>query len=188
MIINIRGTSGSGKSTLVRALTRGLNAPNKVHVEGRKQPLYTTFEHPTDRHHPIAVLGHYETACGGCDTINGHDTTFDLVRKLYEQGYAVVFEGLLLSGEFRRTAQLHADGFPLHVAMIDLPVGICIDSVNQRRWAKNPDKPPVNPKNTEAKWKTTHSVCRRLKAEGVSIYFGDRQQVLDHVKQLLQLN
>lgn len=177
MIINIRGTSGSGKSTLVRRVMELYGGPKVVYrEEGRKQPIgYALHRAQGVPGRPLGLIGHYETACGGCDTVPKMDRIFELVREAHANGMDVLFEGLLISADFNRTYALHADGLPLLVVGLDVPLDVCLDSVNQRRWAKNPNKPPVNPKNTESKWKGTKNTMKKLQEHGVDARWADRE-------------
>src|SRR5258708_2430353 len=110
MIISIRGTSGSGKTWLAKKILHepGIyHPPRPVHYKGRKQPLYYLRDAVSPDRRGIAVLGHYESATGGCDTINGNDIPFVICRTLHDR-YDVFFEGLLMAAEQHRTAKLHA--------------------------------------------------------------------------------
>lgn len=178
MILNVRGTSGSGKTELVRRFMAYVPDRWLPHyVPKRKRPLlYRT--RPND-YPGVTVLGSYENECGGCDTIKTWDETFALVRQEHARGNHVLFEGLLLTAEIRRTLQLHLDGLPVKVALIDLPVETCLESVNARRRKKNPEAEPVNPKNTESKWKGAQQAMRRFEAAGLPCFRGDRQAVLE---------
>ena len=184
MIINIRGTSGTGKSTLARQLM-ALYEPNPLRYrrEGRKQPLGYRYQHRIAR--DLAVVGHYETDCGGADTITDYDDLFNLVRQGATRGMNVLFEGLLISGDVKRTTELHQwalnQGDVLHVVAIQLPLDECVASVNARRKEKaersarvNGGDPnyrgEVNPKNTIAKHRGLTLACQRLEAEGVIVH------------------
>lgn len=207
-IINIRGTSGSGKSTLVRNLMAS-HSKLVMRVHGRKQPIgYIVTPDDAPR---FVVAGHYETACGGTDTIPNMDQIFELVRYWIGSNCNVVFEGLLSSAEFKRTAALHKDGYELHVIHIDIPLEVCLSAVEGRRWEayqeklhaymehceeryadgkrpikKQPQEPkPLNPKNTENKWKGTHSTTKRLAELGIDIFKGDREECYERAKLLL---
>lgn len=183
-VINIRGTSGSGKSTLVRRIVDMYQEKNPVHVEGRKQPLF--YELRGEGLAPLSLIGHYETACGGCDTIPSMDRIYGLVRERLGAGDSVLFEGLLISAEVNRAAALHDDGFDMTVVALETPLEKCVDSVNERRWAKNPDKPGVNPKNTEAKFKQTIATCKKLEDRGVKVVRADRDGAFEAIKGLLE--
>lgn len=185
-IINIRGTSGSGKSTLVRSIMDLYPHRHSYKMEGRKQPIgYVCSRAEGGR--ALAVIGHYETPCGGCDTIAKMETIFEKVRESHAAGFDVLFEGLLISADVNRTAALHEDGLPLEVVALDVPLDVCLDSVNARRWAKNPDKPPVNPKNTESKWKGVRKSMERLEAAGVRASWASRDGALTLIRHLLEV-
>lgn len=188
MIVNVRGTSGSGKSTLTRAVMERYPVRTRVKVAGRKQPIGYIMsgakEAGTDKAlPPLYVVGHYETPCGGCDTIPSLDTIRDHVRQAAEQGMDVFFEGLLISSEFNRTLALAQEyGQDMLVVELDLPLQECLDSVNGRRRAKRgADAPGVNPKNTESKWKGTRSTVNKLEAAGVKVRRGGREAALGFV-------
>lgn len=193
MIINIRGTSGSGKSTLVRKLMSCYDQKVAYKEEGRRQPIGYVLSRPSGR--SLAVIGHYETTCGGCDTISKMEHIFELVKKSASLGMDVVFEGLLISADVNRTVELWkwvedyggpSDGSMLVVAL-DVPLQVCLDSVNARRHARNPDLPPVNPRNTESKHKGVQQSMRRLEAAGVPAVSLDRDAALARIKAELGL-
>lgn len=186
MIINIRGTSGSGKTTLVRKLLESYGSKIAFKEEGRKQPIgYLYHRRPGEEGRSLAVIGHYETACGGCDTINKMEKIFELVRYSHEQGHDVVYEGLLISADVNRTAALHQEGLPLLVVALDVPLDVCLASVNERRRAKKPDAEDVNPKNTESKHKGVQQSMKRLKGLGVSGVWADRDGALALIRKEL---
>jgi predicted kinase len=186
MIINIRGTSGSGKSTLVRSITELYERKFPAKVEGRRQPIGYVFTRPKGK--TLAVIGHYETPCGGCDTITDQDEIYRRVRQSHEAGMDVLYEGLLISAETRRCIELHRD-FPgyLQVVALDTPLDVCLASINERRRAKDPDKGDVNPKNTESKFKGVQSAVRKLKSESVPADWWSRDGARTFIKLLLGL-
>lgn len=175
MIINIRGTSGSGKSTLVREILRELDFVQIVSKHGRKQPLGYIYREPKPCGFKLFVPGHYETPCGGCDTIQTMDAVFNLVNEYDEKGMHVLFEGLLISSELKRTVALwermceNGRGDEFLVIQLDVPIEVCLDSVNKRRKAKNPDKGDVNPKNTISKHKGVSNTMAKLENLGIHV-------------------
>src|ERR671913_912726 len=111
MIINPRGTSGSGKTEFVRRLLSDYGWGRDDRVEpvsrvGRERPIAYRLRHPLGGR-PLAVLGHYEAASGGCDTIRATDggmhEAFRLAAEHASGGHDVLLEGLLLSAEHRRS-------------------------------------------------------------------------------------
>lgn len=181
MIIQIRGTSGSGKTHLMKrvmavfnfepvtveaAMTAGFDHPDLKLT--RKQPLMYV-----DEARKIIVLGHYEAACGGCDTLAPQDLVFSLIRWGNSLGYHVLWEGLLLSGDFQHTFKLHQDGLPITIIELDVPLEVCLDSIQSRRAAKGGTPKPLGPGPTQ-KWHGCKRVCERFRLNGVRVLTGDR--------------
>lgn len=185
-IINIRGTSGSGKSYLARQVMAAYYQKNAIHKEGRKQPLYYEMTNKGDGP-PLFVIGHYECACGGTDTIStGTEGIFNLVRDLSQKGN-VFFEGLLIGVEVTRTAKLVECG-EVHVIALDTPLQTCLDGINERRRARGKME-PVPPANTTSKHSQVVRTMERLRKEapGVITHSLSRDAALAKVKELLGL-
>lgn len=184
MIITVRGTFGTGKTTFARRVIELYKQKASVRIAGRRQPLYYSLSNgPSSQ---LFVLGHYNSPCGGADTLKTLDQTFDLTRHLYASGH-VFFEGALLSSEFNRTNQLGLDYGKenVHVIMLDVPVERCIAQVQQRRAEKGNDK-ELNPKNLLAKRQGTESVQRKLAAWGnVGCYTLSFDEAFIKVRELL---
>lgn len=199
MLLNIRGTSGSGKTHIVNELMRLYPDIKAVynndldHVpqyggpfrlpKQRKQPLYYLMHRAGGR--PAALLGHYERACGGCDTISSLDTIFGLAREHAEAGHDVIFEGLLVSAEFNRSDALFGD-FPHTVLRLATPMEQCVASIQSRRDARG-DERPLNPKNTLLKDKAIISTVRKLQANGRSVIFADRSEAMFYARSALNV-
>lgn len=193
MIIQVRGTSGSGKSTVVAGLVHSWNPRWRVpvRIEGRKQPLGYWLERKA--RHPIAVPGHYETACGGCDTLPTQAMVFDLIRrsmietKTQSAAAHVVFEGLLASEEVRRTVALHEDHpGQLRVLQLDTNVEECIRAIKQRRAERGDDR-PLKEDNTRNRVGVINRACERLRAAGVDVRLVSREQAARLVAEWTQL-
>jgi hypothetical protein len=142
VIVNPRGTSGSGKTELVRRILADYGWGQSGQAEpigrlGRRRPIAYRLRHPLGGR-PLAVLGHYEATCGGCDTIRledgGMNEAFRLAAAFAADGHDVLLEGLVLSGEHERSAALAA-AHPLHVLRLSTPLDRCIRNVIARRRA-----------------------------------------------------
>lgn len=121
MIIQLRGTSGSGKSTIVKHVMQRFPRIVKLHREGRRQPIgYLCGD---DKGLRLQIIGHYETACGGCDTITSLDDVYQQVTQAATFGYDVLYEGIMASGEYKRCVELHRAGLDLLVIGLDVPQG-----------------------------------------------------------------
>lgn len=193
MIINIRGTSGSGKTHLVRQVMDRYDGRYKFYEKGRRQPIGYLY-HLADtepEHHSLAIIGHYETACGGCDTISKMEKIFELVQQSAEAGHDVLFEGLLIAADVNRHVATwewaRERDIPMEVMALTTPLDVCIDSVNARRHARNPDLPPVKTRNTEAKFGGVLKSMERLQAAGVPTWSGTREEALAHIEDLLKI-
>lgn len=191
MIIKLLGTSGSGKSTLIRKVVEHYPDHEDRFVEGRKQPLYTYhYDKNNDDRRVLVVPGHYNSPCGGCDTINDMDEIFRIVRDAADDEFDVLMEGLIVSTETKRTRKLVEDNYPFLCVHMDLDLQLCVDSVNLRRKAKNPDKPNVNPRNTELKHKTLKRVMEKFREDCPSELFvttNNREEALATVLKELKL-
>lgn len=141
MIVQVRGTSGSGKSTVMRAVMMAMGDWQSVQITGRKRPLYylSASEWPL-----TAVLGHYESPCGGCDTVGSAAAVYDLIQKVVANGAVnVLCEGLLLSEDVKWSSQLP----DLKVIFLTTPLERCLRQIECRRATVGNDK-PLNPDNT----------------------------------------
>lgn len=193
MIINIRGTSGSGKSTITREIMKKFRNKVPYKEDGRKQPIGYVLDYPyVGTISTLAIIGHYESDCGGCDTITKMDHVFELIRQSDEAGHHVLYEGLLLSAEVNRTASLHTEGRRLLVYAIDLPVEECLRRVNGRRLAKaertgREYRGDVNPKNTESKHRGVQSSLKRLRDAGIPTSVMSAEDILESICKELQI-
>jgi predicted kinase len=183
MIINIRGTSGAGKSTLVRELMSRYAIVVPEYVLNRKRPIGYRCDRPGGR--SLWVLGHYETACGGGDTVPGLDENYRLVRQAGDAGCDVVYEGLIIQSDTRRCIELSKEHETL-VVIIDVPLELCLASIQARRDARG-DQRPLNPANTLSKQKTIPSQERKLKEGGVDVRRLNREAGLKACLEALKL-
>lgn len=185
-IVNLRGTYGSGKTTIARFVMDNYLNPTKHFMEGRKRPLYYTFDHP-DGGTPLAVIGSYETVCGGCDTITDTQMVFDTIDFLKDD-HDVLYESLLLTADCGRTIKYAQSGWDLHVIYLDVPTMVCLQSVNQRRRAKDPQATDVDPKNLLQKVSSCKSSKRNLDRNGVPTYLLDRASAFHKCLELLKVS
>ena len=136
MIIQIRSTSGSGKSTVMREVmekVEGVWGPK--YAAGRKKPLWY-------RNGLVVVLGHYESPCGGCDTIGSARQVFDLIQDV-GGARVILCEGLLLSEDTKWAIQLNN----LRALFLITSLEVCLKRIIDRRLAVGNNK-PLNPSNT----------------------------------------
>ena len=148
MIVNLRGTSGSGKSTIVREVMGVFQQKVPRYCEGRKQP--TGYELFDTVYSKLFVPGHYESPCGGCDTLSfsgSQDRIWEWIREHHARGYNVLFEGVIIGDDNKRTIQAHRDKLPLLLIELTTNLNNCLAGIQARRDARG-DTRPINPSNT----------------------------------------
>lgn len=218
-VVNLRGTGGSGKSTVVRRVMeryRGSSAevvPERA--EGRKQPTGYRVDYASGG--ALYVPGHYETACGGCDTIKTVDEVYALVSRAVSAGWDVLYEGIMVQDDVRRAVELDkrlrrcatcgGSGFAgagtgygdvcsncvngevpgLHVILLSTPVEECLAAIRARRAVAGNEK-PLSEKNTRERAKRQEGIRGRLRDAGVSVERLDREAAYLRVCALLRLS
>lgn len=163
MIIQIRGTSGSGKSTAMKWFMKGYNAWEAVYAPGRKKPLwYFSTANGLPR---VVVLGHYDSPCGGCDTIGSAKAVYDLIQVVqgHFKSHAVVCEGLLLSEDVKWSSQMK----DLTVLYLQTPLDQCLRQIESRR-AEAGNEKPLDPRNTSNRFRVVEKSRVRLLEAGVT--------------------
>lgn len=192
-IVNIRGTSGSGKTTLVRALWDSAErvTPDHATMNGgtAKAPQNYLLSRVEGMRDPFLwVLGKYETACGGCDTIKTQDDICQRVRFFHSMG-PVLFEGLLISHLFSRYRDLAHELGGIRFLFLDTPEEVCVERVKQRREerARRLGKPakPLNETNTRQKWHDMRRVFEKMEVAGLHPEWIDGQNLANGKAQVL---
>lgn len=203
MIVNVRGGSGAGKSTVMRKIME--RYPNKVphFVEGRKQPLWYDLSGPGLP--PLRVLGHYESECGGCDTISknpGDENEkamafiFRLVREADDADLNVLFEGVILTTILGELPKLHAEARPIVVINLTSDLETCLLGIADRRLRKGEGSDlaavrasltEVTVKNNVGKLKSATKTAKQLEAVGITVYHEDRTSAVPRIVEVLSL-
>lgn len=186
MIVNLRGTGGSGKSTLVRDLMELYPRRAALKQDGRKQPIgYVCFGAEWNNNRGLYVVGHYETPCGGADTITQQAAIFDKVIEEANHPRDVIFEGIISQDDVRRTSEINK-AFPgqLKVIALRVPIEVCLASIQARRDARG-DERPLNPKNTVNRQKSLERTISRLRDAGIDAQWMDREAAAIAIREAL---
>lgn len=180
--INIRGTSGAGKSHLVRRIA-ALYENNKIEnfAAGRKQPECTLYFRTGGK--TLLVPGHYNSPCGGCDTIRTPDRVYEIVREGASAGVDVLYEGIMIMDDVRRAVEL-SKTTRLVVVALTTPVEECLAAVQGRRDERG-DVRPLDPKNTVSRAARCERGLARLEEGGVEVRRLDRERAFSEVCDLL---
>lgn len=160
IVINIRGCNGSGKSTAVARLMKKLGVAKTLKDKKGKVWAYKLKSKP-----PTYVLGRYETACGGCDTMKTLDQVCARVWHLQRFGN-VIFEGVIISTVGQRWVDLAHDCQAQFIfAILDTPLKKCIHRVYKRREEKG-TAGTFKESLVKDKYKVVHKNSRRILEKG----------------------
>jgi len=137
VILDIRGTNGSGKSYPIHQMLK---------LYGNEQwTLQSTIEDVPFTVVPdlqTAIIGHYDTQCGGADGITKQDAITEAIRALYPKYKTVIVEGSIVASVYARWEALARElDDDYWFWFLETPVADCIASVLERRKAKNNSKP-----------------------------------------------
>ena len=178
-IVSLRGTHGSGKSYVVKSILDRYSGKVESKDERGKALTYQVKLHNGSS---LYVVGNYEHACGGCDSIQPYSRIWPIVERLAKLGH-VLFEGALVSssyGNIGRASEVY--GNRMVFAFMDTPVDVCLQRVTDRRKARG-DARPLNPKNTVQK----HDGVWRLSLPKIRDVYCRRVVVIDYRQALVQV-
>lgn len=173
--VNLRGTSGSGKTTIVRNILmqqgwHTINAQGKI----------WGYANPELR---WIIIGSYENTCGGCDTIRTQQEVEDRIEYCLNQGYNVLFEGLLISTLTSRWLELAkrvSDRANVLFYYLDTPIEECLRRIDLRRKSAGNFK-ELNPKNTVDRVKAIDSTYKKLSQAGCYCLRGSQQEIIKNL-------
>jgi hypothetical protein len=156
--------------------------------ESRKQPfgylMTMRDDAPPEDYPPLWIPGHYEIACGGCDTIQKVDDVYASVRH-FASVYHVLFEGIMVQDDVKRAIEVNKL-FPMLVIALTTPIEECIKGIQARRDARG-DERPLDPKNTVSRAERVKRNAKRLRDGGVEVIETDRETALKVVLERLGL-
>lgn len=157
LIVNIRGTNGSGKSTLMRLLMERFG---RVPINCATTNKVIGYEMPGLQ---ARVVGKYETACGGCDTIKTQDEAKHLVHAFSTAGN-VFFEGVLISTIFGPWLEFSRQHGGMIWAFLDTPLETCLERIQIRNGGK-----PIKTDQVRDKWEGMRRIADKAKAAGEQV-------------------
>lgn len=191
-VVLLKGTSGSGKTYIAEQIMAALGPHTGTFDLGPKGKL-GGYLWPDKK---VAVLGRYESACGGCDSMSWKGAADDIeakIAELVEAEYDVFFEGLIVAtwgvDRMIRVGNLPKTDF--YVVHLTTPLDQCVSSVEARRAARaaaeGKELKPLDPANTASKHRSLQSTTRMQRDRGVRVEELSRSEALARVKALLSL-
>jgi hypothetical protein len=179
-VLNLRGSNGSGKSSAVRSFIQYVGVAETLnHPRTRKTCGYRLNS-------GVVVIGRYETACGGCDTIHSFAEIADAVIR-HSRNNSVLFEGFLWSGIFKSShelAQRLQGQANVIFATMNTPLATCISRTARRRNAAGNHK-PFDPTNLIAKHRSVIKAHVKLELAGWDTRLVCHQNPLASISQWL---
>lgn len=169
-MIKLGGVNGSGKTTLARAVIKAAGAePKTAKLRSGKTTDVWIGEYGGL---PLHVLGKYETACGGMDTIGDKEDRLDLVKAAAAVPGIIFFEGLITGKTYGALGELSEQHVKRKVgrwlyAFMDTPFDVAAARVVERRLAAG-NAAAFDPERT---MRSTYDSCQRLESylKGVAV-------------------
>lgn len=189
MIISVRGTHGSGKSTLVRKVMEHYSVREEITRPNRRRPMgYLLFNRHGDTYdeNRLAVPGHYETACGGCDSIPVVEDMYDFIRTYARQGADVLYEGILAQ-HYALKKFLTFSEFSLTVLVLDTPVEQCITDTLSRRGETTDERKAKITETIRSEYRNVQRGAERLRQNNIDVRFVNREEALTLCLYLLKV-
>lgn len=147
----------------MRRVMETLEDCTPIFIGGRKRPYYYEAKAGSLR---VLVVGHYDSQCGGGDTIGSARAIFDMIKELQSKpenaGATILCEGLLLSEDTKWTSQMKNP----KVYFLTTPLETCLKQIKSRRLEVGNDK-PLNPANTENRVGVIERARGKLESLGV---------------------
>lgn len=183
-VIQIRGTSGSGKTWVMKQVMAGFEW-TPVFNTGRKKPWYYFSRVGTKM---LIVLGHYEIACGGCDTIGSAKAVYELTRCLLDAGNGdriILQEGLLLSEDAIWTQTYGND---VKSVFLTGTIEDCLERVKDRQDEKG--REPINQarvrEKLESRLHRIEKIRQRLVLSGICCRRAPAEQAVKIIQGWIQ--
>jgi len=185
MIISIRGTNGAGKSTLVKKImddviyTGGIVTPISYPAEENKRKPMGYICNNTSKINSFFVIGHYEIANGGIDTVPSLAYAYELALGHHELGMHVIMEGKNFTEPLTWILEQHQNKLDIRVVLIDTPFSKCVESVRARGHKIKEETIAM----LHAKSQVQFNV---FKEAGIRAFKGTRRQCLSEVQSWLR--
>jgi hypothetical protein len=172
-VIGIRGTNGSGKTWVARKIMEHADAGFKTKYKLDNGVLVNVYD-------KFVILGSYDRACGGCDTISKPSIAMDAVVEC-AQFSNVIFEGILVGTVYQPTIDMMERLNPLGATYIPICLNTefdqCIANINSRR-AVAGKAALEGLENVETNWKKHLSSAKKFHADNLKPYWVSSEEAV----------
>jgi hypothetical protein len=110
---------------------------------------------------------------------------YETAQHWAEQGYDVMFEGIISQDDVRRTVELNRE-HKMKVIALRVPLEECLAAIRERRERRG-DIRPLNPRRTTDRHKSLNNTISRLKDSGVDCIWANREEALKAALEALGL-
>ena len=186
-IVQVCGTNGSGKTTVIRRFLARAVSSTPVYEERRKRPVGYDLTFPSVEGR-VRVIGPYDPdlPTGGCDAYGGTaEGLFDLVYKLWSEGYSVLFEGIRIM-HHTRGIELENKTHAMNVVLLSTPIEECLASVDARRAASGTKREIRSLADIKSNGVRARNYCLKIYDVGGKKYICDRNDAPDEILNILQ--
>jgi ABC-type dipeptide/oligopeptide/nickel transport system ATPase component len=186
MIISIRGTSGSGKSHLARRIMAMYPGQQDVMAPKRKKPIMSVFTRDPPTGAILVVLGHYQIANGGIDTIGDLNDVYNTIRTVASTSITtgamdVLYEGMNMGDGTTNFMQLVREGHDARIVHLTTPLEQCVEGVRARGHK-------IAAASIEKTMRKVDSNVKTFRALRVpNVFAGDREACFNAIKWWLKL-
>lgn len=172
-VIGIRGTNGSGKTHVARKVMEFADSGFKTKYKLDNGVLVNVFSN-------FVILGSYDRACGGCDTIAKPSLAMDAVVEC--AAYTnVIFEGILVGTVYQPTIDMIERLKPLGASYIPICLNTeydqCVSNINSRRAAAGKG-PLEGDENVVTNYKKHLSSAKKFHADGLNPHWVSSEEAV----------
>lgn len=172
-VISIRGSNGAGKTWVARRVMDRAEPDFVKKVTLSNGVLVNVYRN-------FVIIGSYDRACGGCDTVKTPQLVWDAVVECAEHSN-VIYEGVIVGNVFEPTmildARLKALGAKLVPICLSTPFEQCVENVNKRRAVEG--KPPIEKTdNILTNDKKNISSAKKLHAAGLNPHWVSSEEAV----------